>query len=440
MSFDKRIKNLLIVIEVAALVIVCGAGAVAKARQLAGDKVEAVPAQSGADKAGKADAGAKSSRKKTTEKTTEEEKDPEEPEENVQETDAAEALTFSGQVQEKLNAMTLEQKVAQMFLVTPEDLTGVDGVQQAGEASKAAFQACPVGGLIYGGSNYVEQEQVRQLFQGFQNFSNEVTGVKLFSAVSEEGGEGRSPLASLGFYAEQPSQGSLGETKDSAQAGASAGAVAAGIISAGANMNLAPVADVAGGKDGDYDARTFGNDADIVSGMTEAQVSGYQGAGVSCALKYFPGQAYAEGGSDTALPANSRTLEEMEGNEFAAYRAGIAAGADVIIVGNMTAQAVTGDSTTPCSLSSKAVKLLREDMGYGGLLMTDRLGDARLVSQYGAGGAAIEAVKAGMDILYCPAEFSGTYQALVEAVKSGEVDETLINNAAGRILTVKMEE
>jgi len=433
MSFDKRIKNLLIIIEVAALVIVCGAGAVAKAKQLAGNKGEAAFSQGEADKA-------KENQQETAEETIEQENESGESKKDVQETEAAaEALTFSEQVQEKLTVMTLEQKIAQMFLVTPEDLIGVDAVEQAGEASKAAYQACPVGGLIYGEKNYVEQEQVRQLFQGFQDFSSETAGVKLFSAVLEEGGEGRSSLASLGFYTEQPSQSQTGESGDSAQAGNSAGEIAAGILSAGANMNLAPVADAAGGKDGDYDARTFGNDTDTVSGMIEAQVSGYQGAGISCALKYFPGLAYAEGGSDIALPVNNRTLEEMKGNEFVAYQAGISAGADVIIVGNMTAQAVTGDSTTPCSLSHETVKLLREELGYEGLLMTDRLGDARLVSQYGAAGAAIEAVKAGMDILYCPAEFLSTYQAVVEAVKAGEVDETLVDNAAGRILMVKME-
>ncbi len=439
MDLQKRMLNLLIVAEVVILVAVSAAGVLVNTGKFAKKTAESF--SESREESGNADTNKKNASQKSADGDAgAEEKDTNaSPEEAEEENGAAEAAAFSEQVQAKLAQMTLEQKVAQMFLVTPEALTGVDKVEQAGEASKAAYQACPVGGLVYGAGNFVEQEQTVQLLQGFQGFSNKAVGVKLFAAVSEEGGAEGSLLASRGFYEEQPSQASLGEAGDSAQAKTAAAAVAAGISAAGINMNLAPVADVSAGKDGDYDARTFGSDAGVAADLVKSQVEAYQGAGVSCALKYFPGQSYAEGGSETALPVNSRTLEEMEGNEFKAYQAGIDAGAHVVIVGDMAAPSLTGDAGTPCCLSGEAARLLREEMGHKGLLMTDRLDDARVVNQYGAQGAAIEAVKAGMDLLYCPAEFAATYQALVDAVKAGEVDEALVNNAAGRILTVKME-
>jgi beta-N-acetylhexosaminidase len=109
-----------------------------------------------------------------------------------------------------------------------------------------------------------------------------------------------------------------------------------------------------------------------------------------------------------------------------------------MILGNVAYEALTGDDTTLCSLSAGAVSYLRSEMNYTGIIMTDSLSEDIITANYSSGEAAVAAVKAGVDLLYCPADFEEAYQAVLDAVDAGEISEDTIDQAVGYILTGKM--
>lgn len=346
-----------------------------------------------------------------------------------------ERLVFSEEVESRLNEMTIEEKVAQMFFVTPEALTGVENVTVAGETSKTAIATYPVGGLEVSAANYEDAEQFRALISGFQQYSQERIGVDLFVGAVEIGGEEHSDFALAGLYEMQPLPSEIGANGTTDSASNSASVIANSLVSYGINMNLALISDLANGSNPEYDALTFGSNAGTVSEYVTAQLSTYRSIGVMAVMRSFPGYSFADFGN--GLPMNQRTLDEMLSNELIVYQAGIDAGAEVIMAANMTAEALTGDSVTPCSFSGATTNLLREEMGYIGLIMSDDLSNSYITNQYDSSEAAVNAVKAGMDILYKPADFVAAYNAVIEAVGNGEIDQILIDNAVGRILTLK---
>lgn len=107
------------------------------------------------------------------------------------------------------------------------------------------------------------------------------------------------------------------------------------------------------------------------------------------------------------------------------------------MMGNVLCQSVTGEETTPCSLSSNAVNYVRSTMGFSGILITDDLSDTSLNSVYTQDEAVVAAVKAGMSMIYVSTGFEGSYNAVVEAANNGEISAEQLDDAVGRILTAK---
>ena len=337
---------------------------------------------------------------------------------------------FSEEVMAKLASMTLEEKVAQMFLTTPEALTRNDSVEVAGEGTRDAVHAYPVGGLVYSALNFQDKGQTRELLSGVQQYSSERIGLPLFLAVEEAGGDGSSPLASKNGYAIQRSPAELGVGGRPEEAAQAADAIAAYLAEEGFNLNLSPLADLAGGADSAHDSRCYGADAATVSMMVAEAVNAFHGKGVRTASGMFPGKGY--GGSIT------KGWAEWENSDALAFRSAANAGTECIIVGNVICESLTGDDQALCSLSVGAAYYLRNEMGYTGILMTDSLSDAAVTGKYSTGEAAVMAVKAGMDLLYCPADFEAAYQAVLDAAGRGEISTEEIDQAVGYILTEKM--
>lgn len=348
-----------------------------------------------------------------------------------------ERLVFSDEIERRLSEMTLEEKVAQMFFVTPESLTGVENVTVAGETSKAAINTYPVGGLEISTANYEDTEQFCSLIAGFQQYSQERIGVDLFVGAIEIGGEEHSDFALAGLYEMQSLPSEIGANGTTDSASNSAAVIANGLVPYGINMNLALISDLSNGNNSEYDMLTFGSNAGTVSEYVTTQISSYRSNGMTAVMRSFPGYSFADFGNGNGFPMNQRTIDEMRSNELIVYQAGIDAGAEVIMVANMTAEALTGDSVTPCSFSGATTNLLREEMGYTGLIMSGNLSNSCITNQYDSAEAAVNAVKAGMDILYKPADFVAAYNAVIEAVGNGEIDQILIDNAVGRIFTLK---
>lgn len=236
-------------------------------------------------------------------------------------------ITFSETVEAKLAQMSMEEKVAQLFVVTPEALTGYEQVTVFGNASKSAFQKYPVGGLVYNAWNYQGDVQLQELIQNAQEYYTTTYGMKLFT-VNREG------------------------------------------ITSPITAKL------------DADAALY--------------------------------NVVLEEGVMPTMP------EEYNGI--------IGGGAAVILLDNGIAAGLTGDETTPCCLSNRMVGLLRENMGYEGLLMAEATLEAEVCA---------DAIIAGVDVLYLPTDFVNSYNAVLQAVVVGDISMDRLDNAVGRILTAK---
>ena len=339
--------------------------------------------------------------------------------------------TFSDEVEAKIAEMTLEEMAAQVFLVTPEALTGQDLVTVAGEGTRSAINTYPVGGFIYDDENFMLPEQTKLLLANAQQYSQERIGLDLFTAVVEVGGEDNSPVAAVGNMTTPSAQGDLADSSEAAEQATTIGSY---LSEYGFNMNLGPIADVAA----EANENTFGTDPDRVAEMARAQVDAYEEQGVCAVLRYFPGASAVETSED-ALPVCTRSLEQMQVQDFIAYQAGIDAGVEAIMLGNVTCVSVTGSHSLPCSLSEGAVDILRDDMGFTGIIITAPLANEHVEDAFPDGRSAVQALKAGVDMICYPADFQVSYNAVIDAVNNGTLRQDRLEEAVGRILTVKMQ-
>ena len=346
---------------------------------------------------------------------------------------AAPAFTPSDSVKTKLSSMSTEEKVAQLFITHPEEITGVSQFTQAGNKTKAAIETYPLGGFIFKQDNFFGEEAVTKMMSSLQSFSQERLGVNLFLAIDEEGGE-RLPLASANGYEAQQAPSQLG---DADAAGSSAGKIGAYMAANGLNMNFGPTADIAYGDNADNDTYAFGSESATVGDCVAAQVSSYNGAGINSVAKCFPGKGKATTDSATGMLWMTDKLEDLEASDFVPYQRAIEAGVPAVMMGNVLCQSVTGEETTPCSTSAGAVNYMRTTMGFNGLLITDDLSDASLNKVCTQDEAAVAAVKAGMSMIYVSTGFEGSYNAVLSAVNSGEIPAEKLDDAVGRILTTK---
>ena len=219
------------------------------------------------------------------------------------------ALTLDERAAEKAAALTLEQKVAQLFVVTPEAITEVGTATQAGEATKEALAAYPVGGLVYFKKNLLSADQTREMIANSQTYAQDACGLPLLVGVDEEGGTVSRIGGNPGFAI--PNVGNMadvGATNDPTQAQAVAQTIGGYLCDLGFNLNFAPDSDICGNPATDVMAlRSFGTDPALVSDMVSAQVKGFANAGVLCCAKHFPGIGGMTGDSHEGAIAVSYT-------------------------------------------------------------------------------------------------------------------------------------
>lgn len=344
-------------------------------------------------------------------------------------------------VEALLDSMTVEEKVYQMFIVTPEALVdnAVDCVTVSGQTTKNAIENKPVGGIIYFSQNLESREQTTSMIENIQSYAGDSNhGVGLWIAVDEEGGRVARAADNLGTtaYSSMEYYGSRYDTDEAYDVGAG---IAKDIRQFGFNLDFAPVADVNIDPNNELGDRIFSTDPQIVSDMSAAVVQGLQDNGVSATLKHFPGLGAANGNThNDAFVHIDRTMEELRAEEFAAFQGGIDAGADFIMVGHHTVSAA-GDNM-PADLSSVVVTdWLRGELGYDGIVVTDAQNMGAISQVYSSSEAAVKAIQAGVDIVLMPANFNSAYNGVLQAVQSGQITEERLDESLRRILTAKEE-
>ena len=354
----------------------------------------------------------------------------------------AAAVAARAAVDERIGAMTLEQKVAQLFIVTPEALVeGVSQVTQAGDMTREGVTAHPVGSIVYFAQNLLDPEQTTTMLANVKQFYADAGNVAPFIAVDEEGGTVVRVADNEAFGAQDVGDASaLGSAGDTEAAKRAAEQIADYLMPLGFNLDFAPVADVVDPLRSDtMGLRSFSSDAAVAADMVRAEVEGFRDKKMLCCAKHFPGIGAAAGDSHEGAITIEATNEELETVDLVPFRAAIEAGVPMIMVGHVSLPNIVGDST-PAPLSSAVVQgMLRDSLGYTGIIVTDSLSMGAITDYYTPAEAAVAALKAGCDIPLMPERLDEAYQGVLSAVQVGELTEERLDESLTRILTAKQE-
>jgi len=209
------------------------------------------------------------------------------------------------------------------------------------------------------------------------------------------------------------------------------------LAAVGINLDLAPVADVVGHPANFViGSRSFGGSADVVAPQVAAAVTGLQSVGVAAALKHFPGHGNTTADSHTDLPVLGQGRPELDATDLAPFRAGIEAGAQLVMSGHLDVTAI--DPGVPASFSSRVLTdVLRGELGFEGVVVTDALNMSPAM-RWPVGEAAVRAFLAGNDLLLMPPSVAEARTGLLEALQSGQLPRDRLVESVTRILTLKL--
>lgn len=350
-------------------------------------------------------------------------------------------MTVSGAqqtAQALLDTMTDEEKLWQLFFVTPEAITNVNTATVAGEATKKALAQYPVGGIVYFAKNLEDREQTVALLENTQSYAK----IPLFLGVDEEGGT----VSRVGSNPDMgvPSVGdmrSLGKSQDPAAVYAAGQDIGGGLHALGFNLDFAPVADVAQGADSVIGSRSFGSDAELCASLAGVIVKSLRAEGIVSCLKHFPGYGSATVDDHNGTSVVEKTLSELEACDLVPFQTIIASEGSVpfVMVSHLSYPNVTG-SDTPADLSSSIVTdILRDKLEYQNIIITDSHSMASITDHYSAGEAAVKALAAGCDMILMPSDLQAAFDAVKAAVADGTLSQARIDESVLRILTVKAE-
>jgi beta-N-acetylhexosaminidase len=322
--------------------------------------------------------------------------------------------------------MSVEDMVGQMFVVS------VGGTEPDYYIEKMVRER-NIGGVILFGHNMKSGKQVRSLTRSLQELSVRTDPpIPLFVAVDQEGGS----VASAPWVAPEPAAAEVGRRKDPDEARRIAARIGRQLLRAGINTDFAPVVDTGFGVP--IGTRSYGEDPELVARMGAAAVDGFEEAGMISAAKHFPNHGPATSDSHVSLPVVRHDAETLESYDLPPFEAVIDGGVPMVMVGHLVYPAI--DPERPASLSEDAISMLRGDLRFDGVVVTDDLAMAGATGGGSVADAAVRAVEAGADLLIvssAPQEQADAYDAVVEAVRSGEIPKSRIRGSGERILEVK---
>lgn len=330
--------------------------------------------------------------------------------------------------------MSLHDKVCQMFIVTPESLTGFDNVTASGETTKRCLEQYPVGGLIYFSANLESIEQTKEMLADCKKIQQDIGCIPMFYAIDEEGGNVARCADSLGTTAFEPMYTYREQGIETAHSNAKT--IASDIAALGFNLDFAPVADTWSNPENTViGQRAYSDDFNETAELVAAAVKGFKEGGVYCTVKHFPGHGDTAEDSHYGTATSAKTIEELEQNEYLAFKKGIEAGADMVMIGHITMSSI---DQQPASISKTMItEELRGKLGYDGVIVTDSLAMGAVSEMYEPGELVVKVVDAGADILLMPADMEAAVEGLEKAVAEGRISEERINESVRRILKLK---
>jgi len=339
-----------------------------------------------------------------------------------------------------LQNMTIEEKVGQLFFVRAEALqqqyAGKDiewakqGVTRVSLDIHKTLQKYPVGGVVIFGKNIVKPEQTKRLIRDLRKASPE----PLFIAVDEEGGRvarlGNTPALQV------PYVGNACRVNSSLRAYVNGHRIGKYLREYDIDINFAPVADVLLNKDNQLMAtRSFGAEPQQCGSFSRAYINGLHDYAIMSTVKHFPGLGGNEADSHLGLSQSNLSLADLESTEFISFKQALAA-SDAVMVAHLSLPKVSGE--LPASLSKTIITdLLKNKLGYKGLVFTDSLAMGAIVNYYGPVEAPIKALEAGADVLLMPQNLAKAYTGVLKAVKDGRIAQERLDEAVGKILAYK---
>ena len=331
------------------------------------------------------------------------------------------------EVDEELNELTLEEKIAQLFIISYRQDT-VD------ETLRDLLNLKP-GGFILFAENITDYERTTALIEEIESSAD----IPLWIAVDQEGGRVQRLKATNEMNATNiPSMLQLGKTKDTKLAYDVGTVIAEELRVFGVNMDFAPVLGVIGDENnrviGD---RSFGTDVDVVTNMGLAVAKGLEDHDVIAVYKHFPGHGSTVVDSHYDLPVITKTKEELLASDLIPFQKAINAGAQVMMIGHLAVPSITNNET-PASLSKEMItNLLKEEMGYQGLVVTDALNMGALTNHYSEKEIYEKAINAGVDMLLMPTDLGSAISYIKESISEGTITEEQIDESVRKILSLK---
>ncbi|PTM59971.1 beta-N-acetylhexosaminidase [Desmospora activa] len=350
----------------------------------------------------------------------------------------AEGETGDEWVERKIQEMSLEEKVGQMFMVGFQN--GNQPALEMNEQAQALIQDYHVGGMVLFDRNVDSPEQVAELNNTLQSTAeNGSTGVPLFISIDQEGGKVLRIRDGVTVFPGNMALGATGDVELSRQSGKVMGEE---LRALGINMNLAPSLDVNNNDQNPIiGVRSFSSDPDQVAEMGIAQMEGFREGGVLSVVKHFPGHGDTDSDSHIDLPTVAHSMEQLEEVELKPFQRATDEGVDAVMSAHITFPAIDDTPGLPGTLSPRVLTdLLRKEWGYDGVIMTDDMEMGAIVDNFGASDAAVRAVKAGADILLVVHEWERqkeSIEAVIQAVEKGEISEQRIDQSTRRILQLK---
>lgn len=345
-------------------------------------------------------------------------------------------------IQKKLASMSLEEKVGQLFFVRAEALMGnnsadtlkkhIEGTKKVTTSMKKGLQRYPVGGVVLFAKNIDNPTQTRLFIADLRKVSKE----RLIIAIDEEGG--RVARLANNPNMEVPWVGNMGSIVSEQRAYLAGHRIGRYLKAYDFDMNFAPVADVLVNPDNKLvNGRSFGSSPEICGIYSKAYIRGLHDFGIMSTVKHFPSHGGWESDSHKGLSESNASLTELRAKEFIAFQKALTEKTEAVMIAHIVFPNIKAPKV-PASLNSMFVTdILRKEMGFKGLIITDSLAMDAIVKYYGHAEAAVLALQAGADVLLMPADFAAAHKGVVEAVKHGIVSEARLNEAVTRILYYK---
>ncbi|WJH28940.1 S-layer homology domain-containing protein [Paenibacillus sp. CC-CFT742] len=340
-----------------------------------------------------------------------------------------------------ISYMTVSEQVGQMLMPDIRQWNG-KVTTTVNEGLKSSIHNQDLGGLILFDKNIVDTRQVTTFTHNLQMESGDIP---MFLGIDQEGGV----IKRIPGGTNLPGQMALGATGDSALAEAAGLLTGEELKALGLNINFAPVLDINSNPDNPIiGMRSFSSDADLVTRLGLATITGLRQSGVIAAVKHFPGHGDTMVDSHLGLPVLTHNRERLDSVELKPFQAAIENGVEMIMTAHIAFPAIDNEQVTslkdgqrvpvPATLSKKVLNgLLREELGYEGIIISDAFTMDGIAEHFGEDQAVERAVNAGVDIILMPQNSAAAHQTLVNAVKNGTIPLETIHASVERILELK---